>query len=387
MNQEAQRCILCKKPRCSAACPVSTHVPEAMLLYREGRLEEAGELLFLNNPLSAITSLVCNWGIFCNGNCVLNVKGEPVRWYEIEQEVSCKFIMEHGLKRTGKDLEGKKIAIAGAGPAGITAAVFLWREGAEIEIFDPNPEIGGVLLYGIPDFRLNRTLVRRYGTILAEAGILFHPGKAVGKDIPIDYLSSSYDAVIVATGAEVPSKLGIPGEERAVQALEFLRNPPGFPLGEKVIVIGGGNVAIDAARTAKRMRDDVAVYYRKGRTNMPANPSETEAAVNEGVRFEYFWAPVGFDGNNAVFAPCENITDPTTGAILTRILEGDPEIVPCDTLILAIGEKPDKSITAMCQAPNLFPAGDYAYGPKTVVEAVASARSVSRDIISFLSGR
>ena len=159
-HSEALRCLLCKKPKCALlGCPVHTPVPECMALYREGRLEEAGAMLFENNPLSAITSLVCDWKQFCFGHCVLNVKQAPVRWYSVEQEISGQYLRKVVLERRSSELEGRRIAIVGAGPAGIAAAVWLYEKGASIVLIDANERLGGVLRYGIPAFRLDRSLV------------------------------------------------------------------------------------------------------------------------------------------------------------------------------------------------------------------------------------
>ena len=157
MNTEAQRCLLCKKPKCALeGCPVHTPVPECMLLYRQGKLDEAGEMLFRNNPLTAVTSQVCDWKQFCYGHCVLNVKLVPVRWYEIEQEISTAYLSQCKLQRRSAELEGKRIALVGAGPVGIAAAVWLYETGADVTLLDANERLGGVLRYGIPAFRLDK---------------------------------------------------------------------------------------------------------------------------------------------------------------------------------------------------------------------------------------
>ena len=172
MNPEASRCLLCKKPKCAMdGCPVHTPIPECMLLYRQGRLEEAGRLLFRNNPLSAVTSLVCDWKQFCYGHCVLNVKQMPVRWYEIEQEISGEYLFTHSLERQSLELTGHRVALVGAGPVGLAAAVWLWEAGAEVHLFDANPRMGGVLRYGIPSFRLDKKYCDAFEKMFADAGI------------------------------------------------------------------------------------------------------------------------------------------------------------------------------------------------------------------------
>ena len=391
-NNEALRCLLCKKPKCSIqGCPVHTPVPECMALYRADKLEEAGELLFRNNPLSAITSQVCDWRQFCYGNCILNVKKIPVRWYEIEQEISDLYLFSHQLRRNSDQLKGKKIALVGTGPVGMAAAVWLHEAGARIDLFDANRRLGGVLRYGIPGFRLDKKYVDIFESMFFLAGITFHGGVHLGKDITIEELSAEYDAVLLGTGAEKPSTLDIPGEEKAVPALPFLKDPSAFKLGPKVIVIGGGNVAMDACRMARKLGYETWVYYRKTFENMPANPVEVESAQFEGVRFKLFQAPVEIREDGVVFCDCENVTDPESGKLKTHILEGTEHLVPCDSLITAVSEKPDYSILGSIPAEwdengklkalgNVWVAGDFRHGATTVVEAVASAKVAVQNI-------
>ncbi len=395
MNNEALRCLLCKKPKCALqGCPVHTPVPECMLLYREGKLDQAGELLFENNPLTAVTSQVCDWKQFCYGHCVLNVKQVPVRWYEIEQEISTAYLFRHKLVRRSEELQGKRIALVGAGPVGIASAVWLYEAGATVTLFDANPRMGGVLRYGIPAFRLDKKYCDVYEALLTSAGIEFKGGYELGRDGSLSDLMADYDAVILGAGAEKPATLHIPGEEKAVQALPFLKDPSAFNLGKKVIVIGGGNVAMDACRTAVRQGCETWVYYRKTFENMPANPLEVEEAKADGVQFKVFQAPVEVREGGVVFRDCENVQPEDGGRVVTRIIEGTDHFVPCDTLLTAISEKPDFDLFAGTPAvmnqwgwpsvdeagkveglSNVWLAGDFLLGPKTVVEAVASART------------
>jgi len=374
-----------------------------MQLYREDKLDEAGKILFDNNPLSAITSRVCDWRQFCFGNCILNVKKIPVRWYEIEQEISDAYLFSVTLKRESDLLSGKRVALVGAGPVGIVAAIWLYRLGAEVSIADANPRIGGVLRYGIPGFRLDKKYVNAYERLLLGAGIEFQGGIEVGRDIELARVAARYDAVLLGTGAEKAALLNIPGEGKGLQALPFLKNPSAFDLGRKVIVIGGGNVAMDASRTAVRHGAETWIYYRKDYGNMPANPIEVEEAMRDGVHFRVFQAPVEVRTGSVVFCDCENVTDPATGKVRTRIIEGTEHEVECDTLLSAISEKPDFSVFNGCEPvldekgdlvvdenglasiqgiDNVYVAGDFLFGPKTVVEAVASARKAVDAIIA-----
>lgn len=382
MNPEASRCLLCKKPKCALqGCPVHTPVPECMLLYRQGNLEEAGRVLFANNPLSAVTSQVCDWKKFCYGHCVLNVKQAPVKWYEIEQEISGAYLFQHQLERRSEELAGKKVAVVGAGPAGIAATVWLFEMGADVHLYDANPRVGGVLRYGIPAFRLDKKYCDAYEEMFARADVPFHGGVEVGKDVTLEALSAQYDGVLVAAGAESPAALHIPGDERAVQALPFLKNPGEYKLGKKVIVIGGGNVAMDACRTAVRSGSETWVYYRKTFENMPANPMEVEEAKEDGVQFKVFQAPVEVKENGVVFCDCENVQPEDGSRVVTRIIEGTEHFVECDTLITAISEKPDPELQQAAQGlSNVWLAGDFLTGPATVVAAVASAKSAVEEM-------
>ena len=386
MNPEASRCLLCKRPKCALeGCPVHTPIPECMLLYRQDRLDEAGELLFRNNPMTAVTSQVCDWKKFCYGHCVLNVKQMPVKWYEIEQEISVRYLEKVRLERRSQEFEGRRIAVVGAGPAGLSAAIWLYEAGAHVVLYDANPRMGGVLRYGIPAFRLDKKYCDAYEKILADAGVEFRGGVELGHDVKLEELSASFDAVLLATGAEKPATLSIPGEEYSVQALPFLKDPSAYKLGKKVIVIGGGNVAMDACRTAVRQGAETWVYYRKTFENMPANPLEVEEAKADGVQFKVFQAPVEVRENGVVFRDCENVVPEDGGRVVTRIIEGTDHFVECDTLLVAISEKPDPELQEAAKGfKNVFSAGDFLTGPATVVQAVASAREAIDNMKTIL---
>ena len=386
MNPEASRCLLCKRPKCALeGCPVHTPIPECMLLYRQDRLDEAGELLFRNNPMTAVTSQVCDWKKFCYGHCVLNVKQIPVKWYEIEQEISGRYLEKARLERRSQEFEGRRIAVVGAGPAGLSAAIWLYEAGAQVVLYDANPRMGGVLRYGIPAFRLDKKYCDGYEKILADAGVEFRGGVELGHDVKLEELSASFDAVLLATGAEKPATLSIPGEEYSVQALPFLKDPSAYKLGKKVIVIGGGNVAMDACRTAVRQGAETWVYYRKTFENMPANPLEVEEAKADGVQFKVFQAPVEVRENGVVFRDCENVVPEDGGRVVTRIIEGTDHFVECDTLLVAISEKPDPELQEAAKGfKNVFSAGDFLTGPATVVQAVASAREAIDNMKTIL---
>ena len=403
MNPEAIKCLGCPKPRCSMiGCPVHTAIPECIRLYKEGRLKEAGEILFNNNPFSAVTSIVCNYKSFCYGACVLNAKKDPVRWYEIEQEISNEFLKAFHPDVTQKN--DQKIAIIGAGPAGLSAAIFLAQKGYNVTVYDKEERIGGVLRYGIPGFRLDKSIVDEYERILKEYDISYHGNIEIGKDITLSNIRKEADAVIVATGAIKENKLRIPGEEKenVINALAFLKDNSLIDKANKVVVIGGGNVAMDAARSAKRRGKDTYVYYRKTFENMPANPIEVEEAIAEGVKFEVFEAPVEVKDSSVIFRKCENVTD-ENGKLRTKILENTDHEVTLDALLVAAGETIDLSVfgeelpelnkwhypevneTNMTSFDGVFVAGDFILGAKTVVEAIASTKTAVSGIENYLN--
>lgn len=400
INSEAGRCLLCKIPKCSAACAVKTDVPTSIRLYKEGRGEEAARLLFANNPFSAITSRVCDWSKACYGHCVLNAKKMPVKWHEIEAEITGEYLFHASI--TPGTPNGKKVAIIGAGPAGITAAFILRERGCEVVIYDENPLPGGVLRYGIPEFRLSRKYIEQYDRIMSEAGIEFIGGKRIGRDISVKELRENYDALFIATGAAVPRRLDIPGEDNPniLYALDYLKDPDAFKLGHKVLVIGGGNVTMDACRTALRRGHDTWVYYRKSFENMPANSSEVHEAIEEGVKFEIFEVPVAIRDNIAVMRKCENVTK-EDGRLTTRIIDGTDHDVEFDSMLVAISANVDYSVfegldvemmkgwpvtddKQQTSVKGLFVAGDFILGPATVVEAVQSAKVAVSGILEHL---
>lgn len=391
MNNEARRCLFCKIPKCSQACPVRTPIPAIMRMYSEGRVREAAKILFENNPFSAVTSQVCDWQQFCHGHCVLNIKKLAIRWYEIEQELSMAYIGNASLPENIVE-NGLEVSIVGGGPAGITAALMLRRHGYGVTIYDSKAEIGGVLRYGIPDFRLDKKYVDVYAAMLEKLGVKFLGKRTVGRDISLDSIRDRSDAVIVAAGAWVPRKLDIPGETEnpdVIYALDYLQEPDKWKVGRNVLIVGGGNVTMDASRTAKRRGSDATVVYRKTFENMPAGFEEVTAAKEDGVEFMLFEVPVAIrrEGtrNVAVLRRCENVHR-EDGRIATRMIEGSDHELDFDTMIVAISENVDYAILGgkpVESMPDVFLAGDYAYGPKTVVEAVASAKKVVSEILDY----
>lgn len=390
MNPDAKRCLLCKVPLCSVkGCPVHTPVPQAMSLYRQGEIMQAARLLFENNPFSAITSRVCDWKKFCFGHCVLNAKKEPITWYLMEQEISASCLSQmHVDPGTFSD---KKAAIIGGGPAGMSAALYLRQAGVKVTVFEKKKRLGGMLRYGIPEFRLSHRYVDEIERILYETGAQI---KTETEVCEIASLQKEYDAVLLTTGAQKPRALHIVGEElpHVHDALHYLENPEAITLGKSTIVIGGGNVAMDTVRTALRQGTKAMIYYRKGFENMPANPLEVRAAQEEGVLFQLFKAPIEIKEHSMIFCDCQNVVD-DTGQITTKILPGTERETACDSVLIAAGETPDDFLwqnrrptmddTGRIEA-GIFAAGDYRLGARTIVEAVQSAKQASKAMLAEL---
>lgn len=249
---EANRCYICKNPRCKAHCPISTPIPEIIDLFKEGQIAKAGEMLFNNNPLSLVCSIVCPHEDQCKGNCIRGIKGEPVRFCDIERHIS-KYYLENVKLEKEAELD-EKIAIVGGGPAGITIAFILAQKGYKITLFDSHDKIGGVLRYGIPEFRLPKSIIDHYEERLIELGVKIRPNTLIGPVLTLDKLFyDGYKAIFIGTGVWNPKTLDIKGESlgNVHYAIDYLKSPNVYNLGDKVCVIGAGDVAMDAARTAR----------------------------------------------------------------------------------------------------------------------------------------
>ncbi|MBO5712511.1 MAG: FAD-dependent oxidoreductase, partial [Acholeplasmatales bacterium] len=246
--QEAKRCLKCKKPLCKEGCPVATDIPNIINLFLDSQIDEAGKLLFENNPLTAICSLICPHENNCMGNCVLGRKGNPIKFHEIENYVSNFYLEKNKFEKLPTN--GRLVGIIGAVPAGITLAILLAKKGYDITIFDSKDKIGGVLRYGIPEFRLPKSILDTLLRRMQELGIKFRPNTLIGPTITIEEMfTDGYDAIFIGTGVWNPNKLRIPGETlgNVHFAIDYLKNPDSYnELGNHVTVIGAGNVAMDA---------------------------------------------------------------------------------------------------------------------------------------------
>lgn len=402
IKQEAERCLRCKNAKCSANCPVKTQIPEVVDLFLNGNIKKAGEILFHNNPLSAVTSVICPHERNCTGHCIRGLKGEPVMFYRIEEFVSRFYLETMEIPKIEKN--GIKIAVAGAGPAGITMSLLLLLHGYDVTMFEAQDNIGGILRYGIPPFRLSRDLLEMYKDIMLRMGLHFRPNTRIGTNIMIeDLFPDGYKAVFVSTGTGRPNKLGLIGETlgHVHFAVDYLKSPKAFDLGQRVAVVGAGNVAIDAARTAiRRAHSHVTILHFMGEENVTANHEEVEMAQIEGVEFIHYAQAVRIM-ENAVRCVRVNRIEHEDGSVSFEEDYSDVFDVPTDSVIIAIGQGPGADMKAAgvkltqrglfdvnengeTNTPGVFAAGDIVSGPKTVVDAVAFTKRVFERMEEYL---
>lgn len=400
---EANRCLLCKNPRCKQHCPISTPIPEVIGLYKEGKLKEAGEVLFKNNPLSLVCSIVCPHEDQCRGYCIKGIKDEPVRFHDIETEISAKYLEEMEIENTPKTKD--RVAIVGGGPAGITIAFILSQKGYKVTLFDAHEKIGGVLRYGIPEYRLPNKMIDKIEERLLDSGVVIRPNTLIGPVITIDKLfSDGYKAIFIGTGVWNPKTLNIKGETlgNVHYAIDYLKSPNVYRLGKRVAVIGAGNVAMDAARVAKRNgADEVYILYRKGEEDMPATGDEIREAKEDDIKFKHFVAPLEITEEGVKLVRTENVKG-EDGRVQTKILEDEEEFFECDSTIIAVSQAPKNNIVSHTESletnkwgllvtdeqghttrEGVFGSGDVVTGAKTVVEAVANAKIVANAIEEY----
>lgn len=388
---EAKRCLNCKKPRCQEGCPIHTPIPVMIQMLLQGEMPEAAEMVFANNPLSVICSLVCDHEKQCEGHCVKGIKGEPVHISSIENYISDTCFDRMKLEQLPKN--GKRIAVVGAGPAGITIAILMACRGYKVTIFEVKEKIGGIMRYGIPEFRLPKSILDRYYVKMKELGILFRPNFALGGSTGVeDLLRDGYHAVFIGTGTWRPYQLHIPGETfgNVHYGINYLNNPDVYDLGDRVLVIGAGNAAMDVARTAIRKGSRHVTVYSI--TEVPAaSPKEVEYAKLDGVEFEYLQTAIEIRDEVAIICDVEWTED---GKLVKK--EETARLVPADSIIISISQGPQDRIVnrdkelqvddrgllktdanGETTMPGIFASGDVVTGAKTVVEAVKYSKMIA----------
>ena len=426
---EAQRCLICKKPKCIAGCPVEIDIPGFIRHIMDGDFRAGISLLKEKNILPAICGRVCPQEEQCEKECILGVKNEPVAIGRLER-----FLADWEAKQGEMELPpkpastGKNIVIVGAGPAGITAAADLVRLGHRVDMFEALHEPGGVLVYGIPEFRLPKSIVFREINYLEKLGVRIFKDHVIGMIRSIDELLEEYDAVFLGTGAGLPWFLNVPGENLngIYSANEYLTRANLmkaylFPLyktpiikGKRVVTVGGGNVAMDCARTALRLgAEQSIILYRRSRQEMPARNEEIHHAEEEGVIFKLLSTPAAFHGDNRNWlkeVECirMELGEPDDSGRRRPVPIPDANyMMPADVAVIAIGNSPNPLIpnttpdietgkwgnivtdleTGKTSKPGVFAGGDVATGAATVILAMGAGKIAARNIHEYVMGK
>ena len=396
--EEANRCLQCKRPMCMEGCPIKTPIPMMIKALREGRVKEAGSFVFENNPLSVVCSLVCDHQAQCEGHCVLARRGDGIHISSIENYISDSSLDKMKIECAPKN--GHMVAVIGAGPAGITIAIEMTKMGYDVTIFDAKDRIGGVLQYGIPEFRLPKSILDRYRKKLLEIGVKIRPNTTIGGALEIkDLFRDGYKAIFIGTGVWRPKKLGVVGESlgNVHFAIDYLANPSSYELGKNIAIIGGGNTAMDVARTIIRSGDhNVTLYLR--RNVVEASEEEKEYALLDGANIEYCMGIRRITPEGPIFI--KNIVNEEGKIIGT---EGEEFLVPADQTFIAVSQGPKSKLVDTTEGlkagpsgllitsddgettcPGIFAAGDVVLGAKTVVQATSYAKRVAKSMDKYI---
>jgi glutamate synthase (NADPH/NADH) small chain len=419
---EARRCLQCTKPTCIEGCPVGIDIPAFIALIKEKKYSEANRKIKEKNSLPAITGRVCPQEDQCEAKCVLAKIGEPIAIGRLER-----FVADHSLYEpqdlTKKPPTDKRIAVVGSGPAGLTISAELAKLGHSVSLFEALHLPGGVLAYGIPDFRLPKHILRREVEYVSQLGVEFIPNVVIGKTILIDELLRDFHAIFLGSGAGAPILLNIPGENLlgVYSANEFLARinlmrAHHFPeydtpvkIGKSVAVIGGGNVAMDSARVARRLGSEVTILYRRSKEELPARLEEIKRAEEEGIRFIFLSAPVEFYGKDGWVDSIEcqemELGEPDASGRRSPIpKKGAFFSLKVGSVIVAIGNRPNPIIsqatpelkvgrhgeivvdleTGKTSKVGVFAGGDIVSGSATVIEAMGAAKRSAIAIDRYL---
>jgi glutamate synthase (NADPH/NADH) small chain len=425
---EAERCLMCKNPKCIDGCPVEIDIPKFIDLIKEGKFHEASRSIKQKNALPAVCGRVCPQEEQCEAVCVVGKKGEPIAIGNLER-FCADYEAAHpdGFKPELPPSNGHKVAVIGAGPAGLTVAADLALKGYQVTVFEALHKGGGVLVYGIPEFRLPKSIVQRELEYLETLGVEIKPNVVVGASITIDELlgQQGYKAVFIGVGAGLPMFLNIPGENlqgvyssneyltrsNLMKAYKFPEADTPIERGKKVAVFGGGNVAMDAARTAMRLgADDVYLFYRRAREQMPARDAEIHHADEEGINWQFLTNPVEFIGDDnghvkAVKCVRMELGEPDASGRQRPVpVEGSEFVTEVDIAVVAIGNKSNPLLTASMPDLKLnkwgnieadpetgatskrgvFAGGDIVTGAATVILAAGAGRKAANAIDDYV---
>lgn len=425
---EAKRCLTCKKPRCVGGCPVSIDIPAFIARVKEADFAGAYQILSASSALPAVCGRVCPQETQCEGQCVLGVKGESVAIGKLERFVA-DWAREHGIMPEGAaEKNGHRVAVIGCGPAGITCAGDLARMGYSVKIFEALHEAGGVLVYGIPEFRLPKeTVVKHEIDNLRHLGVEIETNVIIGRSVTIDQLmeDEGFEAVFIGSGAGLPKFMGIPGENAngVFSANEYLtrsnlmkafdpESPTPIFHGKKVAVVGGGNVAMDAARTALRLGAEVHIVYRRSEAELPARAEEVHHAKEEGVIFDVLTNPTKILSDEKGWVTgmeCKRMAlgEPDASGRRRPIeVEGSEFVMDVDTVIMALGTSPNPLISATTPGletnkwrcliadeggkttkEGVYAGGDAVTGAATVILAMGAGKAAARSIDAYLKNK
>jgi len=416
---EANRCLQCKKPSCIQGCPIRNNIPAFIALLRERKFEEAYWKVRETSTMPSVCSRVCPHEFQCEGNCVRGKKGEPVSIGMLERFLTDWMVANSKTLASECALpNGRKVAIVGAGPSGMTVAYILAHQGYKCTIFEALPVFGGMLAVGIPPYRLPRDIIGAELASLKSCGVEITLGITIGRDKTLEQLKEEgYESVFVGVGAHESRKLGIDGEdgtEGVLHGVDYLRRVmtgSEVNVGKKVVVVGGGNVAIDVARTALRTgSDEVFILYRRTKEEMPASSAEIHHLEEEGVRVEFLAAPVKIHAENGKLSGVECIRmelgEPDdSGRRRPVAKEGSNFIIEADSIIPAISQKVNhdgdkgtdlqleswgtysvNSKTLQTSIDWIFAGGDDVLGPQTVAKAVYQGKVAAESMHRFMEG-
>lgn len=376
-------------------------------LFRKGEMMEAGRLLFENNPLSVVCSLICPHEKFCEGHCVLSAKKKPVAISTIEQYISSYYLTRQSLHP--KMLKNDRVAVIGSGPAGLTVAILMALKGYKVTIFESAERTGGILRYGIPEYRLPKKVLDSLEDLLAQLSVKVRPNTLIGPVLTIDDLKrDGYKCIFIGTGVWKPRPLRIQGESlgHVHYAINYLKNPDVYRLGRRVAIIGAGNVAMDVARTALRQgAEEVTVVYRRSEAEMPATPFEYDYARVEGVRFAFQTSPVAItDDGLMVETTVKEVDD--SGKATYKPDPATRALFPADAVMIAASQTPQANIVATATGievekgglvitddcgrttlEGVFASGDVVTGARTVAEAVAFSKRAVAAMEGHMEGK